>query len=131
MVQVFFSRIVAECATIRPMVLRSAIGVRLDPDIRARLENVTSATTMSAGKIIRTALEQYLDKVEREGGVYMPIPGLGTSEPISSQRLGAPGIVYDSAADRGKKKRPPKLLRDGSNGAAKPAATRQEEETTP
>jgi antitoxin component of RelBE/YafQ-DinJ toxin-antitoxin module len=102
------------------MALQSSIGVRLDPDIKARLEKVTSATGMSAGKIIRTALEQYLDKIAREGGVYMPITG--RSDLVSALRVGEAPVSYNFGMCPEEKTRPRTPSGDDHAGASKPAS---------
>jgi predicted DNA-binding protein len=76
--EVFFAFFSA-CATMRTMTLGASIGVRLDPALRKQLQEISDGTGISAGNIIRMALETYVNKVETDGAVTVQ---LRKSEPL-------------------------------------------------
>ena len=48
--------------------------VRLDDDVRKRLEEISNATNLSASDIMRTAIADYLERADKSGVITIPIP---------------------------------------------------------
>lgn len=52
---------------IRGMGLNNGITVRLDPETRARLEQIADRSGVKSSMLMRRALSEYLDQVESDG----------------------------------------------------------------
>lgn len=107
MLQLLFTVNFSVCATMRSMNLGSSIGVRLDPELRRKLEEINNATGISMGNLIRSALESYVNRVISEGKVVIPLKTKDDSYGAAPRKhagllVAEQGQEYD--AGRGKKK---------------------------
>jgi predicted transcriptional regulator len=55
------------------MALKSAINVRLPKELRDRLDRIARAAKLSASDLIRLAVAEYCDSVEKRGTLTIPI----------------------------------------------------------
>ena len=72
----FFLAYEKECATLRDMALRDAISVRFDEVTKARLDALSEQTGLSSADLVRRAVEEFLDRVEHNGHITIPISRL-------------------------------------------------------
>lgn len=56
-----------------PMNLSAAVPVRLAPQMAARLRDVSKKTGIPVAALIRRATESYLDAVDRDGSINIPL----------------------------------------------------------
>ena len=68
------------CDRLPAMKLAPPMGIRLDSDLEARLKKVCSDTGLSAGQVIRLALEGYLDHIDEAGAVVLTTHSRGDVE---------------------------------------------------
>jgi len=55
------------------MTLKNAISVRFEEDIHLRLEQVAKRAGIKPADLIRQATQTYMDKVEAEGQIVIPL----------------------------------------------------------
>ena len=55
------------------MALRDAISVRFDDVTKARLDALASHTGLSSADLVRRATEEFLDRVEADGHITIPV----------------------------------------------------------
>ena len=57
------------CATMCDKMLTSSVSIRFSPDVRGRLESVSERSGLEESDLIRRAVEEFLERVEKEGSV--------------------------------------------------------------
>ena len=70
-----------QCATLQYMALGDAISVRLDDVTKARLNALADHTGLSAADLVRRAAEEFLDRVEEEGRITIPLRMVAEKRP--------------------------------------------------
>lgn len=55
------------------MALKSAMNVRLPDELRVRLDRVANASKLKASDLVRMAVEEYCDAVEKRGTLTIPV----------------------------------------------------------
>lgn len=99
-----------------PLMLNKGINVRLDPEIRERLERIARNSGVKASVLIREAIRDYCNAIESRGAVSFRIKGNHNTTHVFSSGAtgeGRPGhgdihLNEDSPEYGGKKKKPKK-----------------------
>lgn len=55
------------------MGLTNSLNIRLEPEIKERLENLSDQTGIKSSVLIRQAISEYLDQVEKTGRLEIRI----------------------------------------------------------
>jgi predicted DNA-binding protein len=92
------------------MAFDSGTNVRLDGDLKARLQRVADAAGIKPASLIRMAVEEYCSQVERTGSITIHIQETGRSggDNNFSSGANAPTAPVKYSTRRGAKPKPKK-----------------------